>query len=313
MIESVNKLFSSITSHILLYHSTYKNVPFDLSQGIHNVNPDEFFKQILWLKKNFDIVSIDEYFSSGDFTGKAAITFDDAYKVVFSEVVPFLVSESVPSTIFVNGITLEGKVFWRDKIRFIINNDLVDDFIDFNAVLFDAYNVDSGNFYRATKSSKMNSLLVDSALDRYIESKDVSLDSLKNCVDGCEYFVDNPLVSFGNHTYSHYVLSSLSREQQEVEIKKNIECLGSCFSNQSRVFSIPFGGDGDFNADTLDLLKDFGYSAVLYSNGRLNGRFKCLKNTSNPLLYGNRYMVKGTFDEFQKQIFKLGFKSLLRM
>lgn len=313
MIESVNKLFSSITSHILLYHSTYKSVPFDLSQGIHNVNPEELFKQILWLKKNFDIVSIDEYFSSGDVTGKASITFDDAYKTVFSEVIPFLISEDVPSTIFVNGITLEGKVFWRDKIRFIISNDLVDDFIDFNAVLFDDYNVDSGSFYRATKNSKMNSSLVDAALDRYIESKNVSLDSLKNCVDGCEYFVDNPLVTFGNHTYNHYVLSSLSREQQEFEIKKNIECLNSCFSNKSSVFSVPFGGSDDFNADTLDLLKDFGYSAVLYSNGRLNGGFNYSKYKSSSLQYGNRYMVKETFEEFQKQIFKLGFKSFFRM
>ena len=99
------------------------------------------------------------------------------------------------------------------------------------------------------------------------------------------------LITCGHLNFKHqrFRVFLLARPQPTFQerLRKNIECLDSCFLNQSRVFLIPFGGVGDFNADTLDLLKDFGCSAVLYSNDRLNGGLENLKNTSSPLMYGN--------------------------
>ena len=79
-INTINKIFSKFSSVVLLYHSSYRNLPSDLSTAIHNVEPNEMRKQLIWLKNNFDIVSIDELFSCNDIKGKAAITFDDAYQ-----------------------------------------------------------------------------------------------------------------------------------------------------------------------------------------------------------------------------------------
>ncbi len=130
MLEVINRFQSYFSSHILLYHSTYNTVPDDLKQELHNVTPDSMYKQIDWVKKYFDIVEVDQLFDEKlNILGKAAITFDDAYQSVFTEVVPVIETLNVPCTIFINGITLSGRPFWRDKIRFVINNSLVDDFM----------------------------------------------------------------------------------------------------------------------------------------------------------------------------------------
>ncbi len=113
-----NRFQSVFTSHVLLYHSTFRHVPEALTQNLHNVSPDVLFEHVQWLQKHFDIVELDTLFKDDvTLTGKVAITFDDAYQSVFEEAVPVIQSLGVPCTIFINGISLTGKPFWRDKIR----------------------------------------------------------------------------------------------------------------------------------------------------------------------------------------------------
>ena len=307
MIELLNRVQPHFSSHILLYHSTFSRVPNSIKEGLHNVTPDNIYRQISWLKRYFDIVELDELFTQNDILGKVAITFDDAYLSVFEEALPVLATLAVPSTIFVNGASLEGKVFWRDKIRFLINNSLVEDFLEKNISLSRAYNLTAQNFYKISKSSEVNSRVVDTLLDSYLEESGISLESF--CVNSIKYIRDNPLVLYGNHTYSHYVLSSLSREQQEEEIAKNHKLLEDCGVRLSKVFSIPFGGDRDFNSITIELLKKYNYIGFLYSKNSINTKRE--KNIDRELISKDRYMVSPDFKSFQKQIFKLGIRGLI--
>ena len=82
----------------------------------------------------------------------------------------------------------------------------------------------------------------------------------------------------------------------------------------SKIFSVPFGGDKDFNSATIDLLNKYQYKGFLYSRNlinirRLNKNFKVANST---LVSRERYMVQSEFDSFQKHIFKLGIKSLIK-
>jgi len=308
MIKLLNRFQPYFSSHILLYHSTFTHIPDNLKEGLHNVTPENIYKQIEWLKKYFDIVELDELFTQSNKIGKVAITFDDAYQSVFEEALPLLDSLGVPSTIFINGSSLEAKVFWRDKIRFLINNQLVDDFLNRNLSFAKRYNITSKNFYKITKNSILNSQTLDNLLDEYLEKNRISLDNF--CVNNTKYITNNPLVSYGNHSYNHYLLSSLDKEQQEIEIKKNHELLERLGVKLSKVFSIPFGGDNDFNKTTIELLKKYNYIGFLYSKNALN--MKKHKVIDPKLISKERYMVSSEFDKFQKQIFKLGLKGFLK-
>ncbi len=308
MIELLNRVQPHFSSHILLYHSTFSRVPDSIKEGLHNVTPDNIYRQVSWLKRYFDIVELDELFTQNDILGKVAITFDDAYLSVFKEALPVLETLDVPSTIFVNGASLDGKVFWRDKIRFLINNSLVEDFLEKNISLSRAYNLTAQNFYKMSKSTGVNSEVVDALLDNYLKKIGVSLEGF--CLDSIKYIRDNPLVLYGNHTYSHYVLSSLNREQQEEEIAKNHRILENCGVRLSKVFSIPFGGDRDLNSITIELLKKYNYIGFLYSKNSINTKRE--KNIIDKnLISKDRYMVSSDFKSFQKQIFKLGIKGLI--
>ena len=312
MIKFLNKFQTYFSSHILLYHSTFSQIPNDLKEGLHNVTPETIYKQIEWLKRYFDIVEVDDIFTQSDILGKVAITFDDAYQSVFREALPVLESLNVPCTIFVNGVSLSGKPFWRDKIRFLINNSLVDDFLNFNSSFCHSNGITSQNFYKISKSSNINSRTIDTLLDEYLEKNRISIDNF--CLNEIKSIRKHPLVSYGNHTYSHYVLSSLDKNQQEIEIQKNHELLKKCDVKLSKIFSIPFGGDKDFNSTTIDLLKKYKYRGFLYSKNAIN--IKQLNRNhgvvDSTLISKERYMVNSEFDSFQKQILKLGLKGLLK-
>ena len=174
----------------------------------------------------------------------------------------------MPCTVFVNGATLQKRTFWRDKVRFIINHALVDAWEEFTGGTFRCNDL---GFYKYTKDPRNSSAEVDAALDAFLESKGITMDGNAHCVDSARHLVRHPLVTFGNHSEDHYVLSSLDREQQVEQIRKTRDLLESIDGLPvSSVFSIPFGRPRDFNADTLALLREFDYSGVAMSRAQLN-------------------------------------------
>jgi peptidoglycan/xylan/chitin deacetylase (PgdA/CDA1 family) len=314
MYKLFNRFQPFFSSHILLYHSTYKNIPDNIKKGLHNVDPETLYQQIRWLKKYFDIVSVDSLFDQEtNKVGKLAVTFDDAYNSVFQEAIPVLKTLNVPCTIYINGITLNQKPFWRDKIRYLINRNLVEDFITFNQDFCKEKNIIKSNFYTQTKNTKCNSKQIDIFLDAYYEYKKISIDTMKYGISDKESLKKNSLITYGNHTYNHYVLSSLTKEEQEIEIRENQKLIKNLDINYSKVFSIPFGGVVDFNNDTIDLLKKYQYKAFLYSDNKINlvPLNQKIENRSFSLLSGERYMVKPSYNSFQKHLFKLGIKGLI--
>lgn len=257
-------------SPVALYHSTFQKPPSDLLSGLHNICPQEFEKQCMWLKENFSIVSIDEYIQAKDLQNLAAITFDDAYKCIFSEALPILFSMDLPATIFVNGCTLEGKPFWRDKVRLIINRNWVDEFESFNQKNIQKNNQD---FYRYTKNPANNSKLIEQLLDEFLLTKEININAQNYCADDVNELIAHPLISYGNHSQNHYVLSSLNEDEKYEEINKTKSLLQKRNDlNISNVFSAPFGGTKDIDEKSLQVIRDVGYQGLVMSRGLLNGK-----------------------------------------
>ena len=200
-------LISNNISIVLLYHATYNTTPPELNEGLHNVAPYVLHQQLEALQKYYTFLSIEEWMDYGGNAKTAAVTFDDAYKCVFSEGLPFLEALDIPATIFVNGCTLLGQTIWRDKIRYLINNSLVDDFLSWLPNSSSAKTIIPGNFYRETKKL-VNSKEMANLLDSYFAEKNII--TSMHSVDNQKQLIRHPLLSYGNHTFNHYVMSTLT-------------------------------------------------------------------------------------------------------
>jgi peptidoglycan/xylan/chitin deacetylase (PgdA/CDA1 family) len=261
-------LLCSNFSPVLVYHAVYENIPQHIRANLHNVPPDVIYEHLSYLKKNYRLVSVDELASLSETRGAAAITFDDGYKCVIDNIYDLLINLDIPFTIFVNSASMENRIFWRDKVRYVINNNMV---AECELSFEHTRPVEPLPFYRYTKHPSNNSRLVDEELDRFFSYNRISLNLNNYCFDDVSYFKSHRLSAYGNHTHNHYVLSSLSQEEQYEEIERTRQFLKSLPNVQvSEVFSIPFGQTRDFNDDTLQILQDLGYRSALLSRQRLN-------------------------------------------
>jgi len=285
------------SSPIVLYHATFRDVPPDLDSGLHNVEPDVLIEQIRWLQRSYEIIHIDEWFQRGGPLGTACVTFDDAYRSIADEAIPRLIEMDVPSTVFINGVTFEGDVLWRDKVHFLISNGHVKDFLGSPiAVRAGLFEISPPAFYNETKRPQRNSRVVDEAITEFLASADL-LDRLQRfAMDQRVEMIEHPLVRYGSHTYRHYLPSSLTAEEFRAELAENERVLDELEVNRSRVFSIPFGGEDSVDEATIGVLAEFGFTGILYSRNAANF---ASGSWCGAMVAGERYMAPSTLAEFR--------------
>ena len=261
------RLLAKSTSPIVLYHSIFEDKPTEFEQGLDNVEPKILYSQLVELKKYYKVVSLRDYIKLSDTRGYACVTFDDAYSNVIENGLKIFEELNIPVTIFVNTATLSGKVFWRDKVRYIINQNLVEEFEKRNNEI----RINNKSFYTYTTSNRNNSIYVEKKIDNFIQENEISYEIVDYCVSSEMELINHPLVEYGNHTHNHYVMSSLTEEQQYKEIKNAKEVLENFDLNKNiEVFSLPFGSENDYDHRTAKIVKELGYKKILLSRNRLN-------------------------------------------
>jgi len=254
----------------LLFHACYPRLPKQFAKGLHNITPVQLEEALTLLKKYFQFVSIDEFAASGCHQGLACVSFDDGYKSVFERALPLLQALDIPVTVFINSAMLAGGVFWRDRVRMLQNLDLVEQFEAFSAL---AAGKLSQSFYRRSKDPGVNSAAVDRALQQFFAIHKISFTEPAAIIDHSDWIQPKPGVSYGNHSHAHYVLSSLTEEQQFQEIDRCRRLLeGLPGITRSEIFSIPFGEDKDFTPATLEIISQLGYRGVALSRHCLQSR-----------------------------------------
>ncbi len=293
-IKSIKKKFNPV----LLYHSLGAIKKFD--KNIDHVTLDVLYNQLEYIKKYWKFVSIDEYVNSKSKNGLASLTIDDGYKNIIDESLDVFKSLNIPITLFINSSTFEKKIFWRDKIRYLIENNLVLKFLN-NSQIFSKQNIN--DFYSISKNPKFNSIKVEKEIDQFLYLNNIILkDELKYCFDDKRYLIKDDLIFYGNHTANHYMLSSLSKQEQYNEINDCKNFLNRTNINKTKVFGVPFGGENSFNEDTIEILRDLNYEILLKSNNNLNS-----KNFSTQI---NRFMPKNS--NIMTTLKYLYFKTLLK-
>ena len=286
---AVRRAAALYSSPVILYHSTFAELPATMSTGVHNVHPDILAEQIEWLAKSLDFISIDEWFEAGQPAGTAAVTFDDGYQSVCDLAIPLLIEMGIPSTIFLNGASFHGERFWRDKVLFLINTGRVGEFLESESARAGGLgDIDPAAFYSDSKDPARNSRTVDLAIDEFLASQGL-FDHVPNETSRRRQdLVHHPLVTYGNHSYRHYIPSSLTEADQREELQRNEHVLDELGVNRSRVYSIPFGDRKHVNSVTESLVAEMDFTGVLFSSNAVNFS----KNASwAGLPSGQRYMA----------------------
>ena len=264
---------------ILIYHSSFDENDMERDKFIENVTPENIITQINFLKNFYNIVPLDYLFSKECGENNMAITFDDCYENLFTMILPELVKMKIYSTIFLIGNSFDDKIFWREKITYLMRSkSLFSEFKSLYSTKF-KYPINLDSFYRDSKSYKFNSGNLDQCIDDFLMQKNISLNT--NLLSDKSKLIDSEYVNYGNHTLNHYVLSTLSYEQQLHEIESNQKFLDSLNLNLSQVLALPFGGFPDFNDNTILALNQLGINKVLLNNNLINQKTMTQLKNSN--------------------------------
>ncbi len=268
---------------ILLYHKIhYQAKPL----FGHAVRPDVFERQIIFLKKHYDIVDL-KYLNKREYKENskkdiAVITFDDGYRNNYSEAFPVLKKHNVPATIFLATDYIDtGRLLWPDMLAWIM----------YKAKAFPKIENFGGNkllheagkeiclFFASDPSARI--CILRSLADRFkAYTPDERNDSLKYLSQICKVRAwpnDGERVmltweevkemscggiSFGSHTRSHPVLSSLPVSEAREEIVESKKMIEEQIQQSVKVFAYPYGKDDDYSEDVMKILREEGFELV---------------------------------------------------
>jgi peptidoglycan/xylan/chitin deacetylase (PgdA/CDA1 family) len=90
------------------------------------------------------------------------------------------------------------------------------------------------------------------------------------------------LFEFGAHTHSHPILGRLSFEECKNEIQMSVKQVEELSGRACRFFAYPFGGRGDYNQHSIDILRRLGICAAVTTQTGAN-------DDKTPLLELRRY------------------------
>lgn len=255
---------------IFMYHNVVpeKASPGHDQQSI-TLRETQFLKQVKSLRRIFHFVSLEDYLSDWHIKGKqpitkAVLTIDDGTWSTFEYGVRHLMDLKIPSLIFTNTCQLDdGPLIWGAYLNALCFESELE-YLELEGQKFLLTNVQERYESRRqlvklarTKTSPQSTVLSWSEKYPIAEKilkyyKGLSSEQLRECGD-------SPFVEIGVHTHSHPFLSTLSKEEQRKEILTNREILAEKTKDVIRFLAYP---SGDYNQDTLDLMKELDFSAA---------------------------------------------------
>lgn len=272
------------------------------------VSPDNFYKQIEWLKKNYNIVRFDDDWESIN-DDSVCITFDDGYRDNFKIAIPILEELNVPATIFITTGKIGSKeeMWWDELERNLLLEKKYDNSFYLNDPIF---GVEFSTYDYEHREDVYYSL-------HWLMRDFVDVDSRENWLMQLRYWnkynttgrednwlcqeedllmVNSKLISLGAHTVNHPSLAQLDYGSQEYEISHSKSKLEHILNRQVTTFSYPFGTKKDYTNDTLEICKKIGFKKVA-------SNFEGIWDNSSDNYQIPRYIIRDWSEkEFQNSI-----------
>lgn len=192
-----------------------------ISIYFHNPSIQTFERIIKWGKnKNYKFIdtrTLYSYLTGEDITVDKAIhiTFDDGWKGNI-DLIPIIEKYNIPITIFVPiDPIISGNFWWEFVVNKYNNFDIVEQFKK------DPYDI---------FLSKVESL-----------KKDISLNRSAITIEELKVLDNHPLIDIQSHSFSHPILTNLSEELLDFELKESKQFLEQFLNKKIQFFSYPNG------------------------------------------------------------------------
>jgi len=291
---------------VLLFHSTDDRDLLSF-KGLGNIRPGLFERLIIALKKEFEIVSLEELVRhiSVDVRSKdrlLALTFDDGPKSYVTQAVPAMEYHGLPSTCFlITDCIGDQAIYWRYLYNYCINKGFADQLASLinHEYMADISGGEVVSYSRSHFNRAINCRIVNRLLDGPVpeqEYREREKDLFISSKD-IRRLKKNPLVGFGIHTRSHPVLKCLTAREIYDEIAGSLDFYRSEIGGDAPMFSVPFGRlFKDYDERAIKIAKDLSVNIVLSAYGGGNAEGQPLYNIRR--ISVNEDMLRGGMDSF---------------
>lgn len=267
------------------YH--YVGMPVYPYDGIHGLAVDEFIQHILWLKKNFRLISLQDLLlnlDKGYSENVCLITFDDGFRCNSEIVAPLMEKYDFPAIFFVSTNPLiEHKAIDDHKSQYVrahFSNDLLFErlkeviekeelSIDLSEKSFDAQ-VREHYRYDEFEVGRVKYLL-NYVLSSDVKKKIISslfIEKVKDEKEFCrQWYMDieeiqklnNKFNCIGSHTCRHLPVATLSEDECNAELKDSKKLLEDILGNEISSFSYPLGNEDSVILRDAEIAEKAGY------------------------------------------------------
>lgn len=278
---SFARVFSGARARIAMFHRLAPAARF------RRLSIASFEWRINHLRRHYDVVSVAELvrrLREGAPLGRCvAITFDDGHRDFLECAYPVLQKYRVPVTVYlVSSFTDQRIWLWSDAIHWLVSNAPAGRYrleagTQLDAQLDDRESRNALWGRLADHCLTMTAPAREVALTRFAEELGVRLptqpvadyagmrwDELRT--------LDPRLVDIGAHTRSHPILSLCTPAEQRDEIEGCRARIETELQRRVESFCYPNGQEGDFNADTLRILRHGGFTSAVASFSGLIGQ-----------------------------------------
>ncbi len=265
---------------VLLFHSI-DDRGLSSFKNLGNIHPEIFEKLLVRLKKDFDLISLEEIvkYISGRVESKGrllAITFDDGPRSYATIGVPIMEPFNIPSTCFlITDFLGNNAIYWRYLYNYCINRGYA---VELAGLINAEYKVSISkneiiSFTRNNYNKEKNGNIVRNILNRIV-SEEEYMETEKDLflsLDDIEILKKNNLVSFGIHTRTHPVMMKLSDEEISEEISGSFEFYKGKINQGIPMFSIPFGRlFKDYDERTVIIARSLSIEYIFSAYGGAN-------------------------------------------
>ena len=198
-----------------------------------SVSVEHFKKQIQWLSRHFNIVSIDEIIKhiKGEIklSGKvAAVTFDGGYAGNYKYAFPVLKRYNAPATIYITTEPIDDNIPWERKLLYLMSLTKKDRF----TIIFDGkehnFEIKNSTQLSIVKNKIQNHMfsLTPAARENRLKQLSHELGVDRSCFAEKLFLSWNqinemnkdPLITIGSHTLTHRILTKISYADAKKEI-----------------------------------------------------------------------------------------------
>ncbi len=233
----------------------------------------EFRWQMNLASQNFNILTLSEAVSrlrSDDLPPRSlCITFDDGYADNYDVALPILREVGIPATFFIASGFLDGGLMWNDivveSLRKIPDGNM--DLSDYGLGVYVINSIEARRSaaHEILSKGKYLSPLKREAAVNAISARvgDVLPKNLMMTSSQVKKMVQAGM-EIGAHTVNHPILSNISIEESEVEIRAGREQLEALIGQEIKVFAYPNGKAGkDYRLSDVDIVRKLGFEAAV--------------------------------------------------